>query len=241
MQSYSQTIGPMVRGSKNSELETERCALPAQDWEMGIKNKQCHQNPMFKWHWLWIRSGTADVMRDLLEHSRMSFGYTGWGCNGGRRFCIHSGAGRTGLWNEPAWMCHSQSLSPVVCQQDTWWRRWRGPLPISIQVTHFHDSPPPVCWGSTGNLTCSEWEALVWDHWGMVSEWHSSPPEQLQSLDLSPPQWHLHTTVNPLVGWCCLLDKRHWSWSYGTESWTLWLCHRSLRYHHSSCEWNMVC
>lgn len=61
MQAYSQTIGPMVRGSKVSELETERCARLAQDWEMGIKNRRYHQNPVFKWHWLWIGSGTDDV------------------------------------------------------------------------------------------------------------------------------------------------------------------------------------
>lgn len=44
MQAYSQTIGPIVTGSKVSELETERCALLAQDWEMGIKNKRYHQS-----------------------------------------------------------------------------------------------------------------------------------------------------------------------------------------------------
>lgn len=242
MQAYSQTIGPIVTGSKVSELETERCALLAQDWEMGIKKQAI--SSITTQRSSGIDYGLAGVVGwhnlcDLLEHRRMTFGYTGWGCNGGKHLCTRSGTGRTGPRNEPAWICHSQPLTPVVCQRDTWWRWWR--LPISIQVTHFHDSPPPICWGSTGRLTCCEWEALVWDHWGLVSEWHSSPPRQLQSLDLSPPQWHLRTTMNPLVGWCGLRHKRHCSWRYGTKSWKLWLCHRSLRYHHSTCEGNMVC
>lgn len=37
--SYSQMIGPMVRGSQISELETERCVLLVQGWEMGVKKQ----------------------------------------------------------------------------------------------------------------------------------------------------------------------------------------------------------
>lgn len=190
------------------------------------------------WQCYWWRKKTCD----LLEHRRISFGYTGWGCNEGKRLCIHSGAGRTGQRNEPAGMSRSRSLTPVVGQRNTWQRGLRGPLHITLQLTlsHFHDTPQTVCWGSRGTLTCSGWETVAWDHQGLMSEWHSSPPEQLQRLDLSPPHWHLCTTVSPLAGWSGLLDTPQCSWSHGTETWRLWLWHPSLKYHPPTCEENML-
>lgn len=60
---YSQMIGPMVRGLRGSELETERYVLLVQGYRVGegAKNKRCHQNPVLKWHWLWIDNAIDEV------------------------------------------------------------------------------------------------------------------------------------------------------------------------------------
>lgn len=133
-------------------------------------------------------------------------------------------------------MSRSQSLTPVGGQWDTWERGWSNVtihklfFPISI-ILH-----TPLCWGSRGILTCSGWEGVAWNHQGLMSEWRSSPQEQLQSLDLSPPQRHLRTTVSLLAGWPGLLDKSRCSWSCGTETWRLWLWHPSLKCHLPACQ-----
>lgn len=165
-------------------------------------------------------------MCDLLEHRRSSFGHTGWGCNEGKCLGIHSGAGTTGQRNELAGTSRSQSLTPVGGQWDTWQRGWRGSsglLHISIHLTfsHLYYPPQTICWCSRGTLTCSGWDSISWGRQGLMSEWHGSLPERLQSVDLSPPQKRPRTTVTPLAGWPGLLDKSQCSWSCGTETWRL--------------------
>lgn len=179
--------------------------------------------------------------RDLLEHKRSSSVHTGWGCNEGKQICTRSGAGRTGQRNEPGGTTRSPPLTPVSGQWDTWERGWRGDQdhytsPDKKPFSNSRYTTQTTCRGSLGILTCSGWEGILWNRQGLMNEMRSSPPELLQSWDLSSPQRRPRTTASPLAGWRGPVDKPLCSWSCGTEPWRLWLWDQTLKCHHPACQ-----
>lgn len=83
----------------------------------------------------------SSIKCDSLEHRRKPSGHRGWGCSEDKHLGIHPGSGRTGQRNEPGGMSHSQLLTPVCGQWDTWrrgWSRSSGPLHITMSLMFSH-------------------------------------------------------------------------------------------------------
>lgn len=195
----------------------------------------CIENILcMNWTDVWLTGTQLErlMLHRLTRQWRKTFLYCSWGRNNKAVKYAH--------WDEP------------VSVTDTCWRSV-GHLAERMETVsrasahhynylfpHFHCTPEIICWGSGGTLTCFGWNNGAWNHQGLAREWHSSPPERLQSLHLKPQHRSLRTTVSPLAGRPGLVDNGYCGQSCWTGTWSFGVWQPSQKVHLPACQENII-